>query len=172
MTPFTPESSVRKWRYCRFAGVLCVLPVGRRLAGAGCRAHNGGVPVLARRLSTQIFAAQLIILFTTVVIGFALFARQARSTLDHQYQQRSVAIASTVAGMADVRACLAKAAGCTQSLQAIASSVESSTGATYVVIFDRHDMRLTHPNPALVGKGGAPDTVGQLRHGRRARLCL
>jgi two-component system, CitB family, sensor kinase len=111
------------------------------------------MPVMARRLSTQIFAAQLIILVTTVVIGFALFARQARSTLDHQYQQRSVAIASTVAGMADVRACLAKpAAGCTAPLQTIASNVETATGATYVVIFDRHDIRMTHPNPALVGK--------------------
>lgn len=107
---------------------------------------------MARRLSTQIFAAQLVILVTTVVIGFALFARQARSTLDHQYQQRSVAIAATVAGMADVRECLASPSVCRPPLQSVADTVERATGATYVVIFDRHDIRMTHPNPAMVGK--------------------
>jgi two-component system, CitB family, sensor kinase len=109
------------------------------------------MPVMARRLSTQIFAAQLVILFATMAIGFALFAHQARSTLDHQFQQRSVAIASTVAGMADVRECLSRSARCTEPLQHLADRVQSDTGATYVVIFDRHDIRLTHPNPDMVG---------------------
>jgi len=106
---------------------------------------------MARRLSTQIFAAQLIILIATVVIGFALFARQARSTLDHQYQQRSVAIASTVAGMRDVRECLSNSADCQEPLQDLADRVQTETGATYVVIFNRHDIRMTHPNPDMVG---------------------
>jgi two-component system CitB family sensor kinase len=109
------------------------------------------MPVMARRLSTQIFAAQLVILFATMAIGFALFARQARSALDHQYQERSVAIASTVAGMADVRECLTRSGRCTEPLQDLADGVQSETGATYVVIFNRQDIRMTHPNPRLVG---------------------
>jgi two-component system, CitB family, sensor kinase len=151
MTAVTPESSVRKSGYCRFGGVMCILPPGRGLAVVTTGVHNGPMPVMARRLSTQIFTAQLIILFATVVVGFALFARQARSTLDHQYQQRSVAIASTVAGMTDVRECLSKSAACTEPLQDLADRVQSETGATYVVIFNRHDIRMTHPNPDLVG---------------------
>ena len=106
---------------------------------------------MARRLSTQIFAAQLLILFATMAIGFALFAHQARATLDHQYQERSVAIASTVAGMADVRECLTRSTRCTEPLQDLADRVQTETGATYVVIFNRHDVRMTHPNPRMVG---------------------
>jgi two-component system CitB family sensor kinase len=54
--------------------------------------------------------------------------------------------------MADVRACLAHTSACTEPLQTVATDVEGATGATYVVVFDRHDIRMTHPNPALVGK--------------------
>ncbi|HJQ05743.1 MAG TPA: Spo0B domain-containing protein, partial [Nocardioides sp.] len=109
------------------------------------------MPVLARRLSTQIFAAQLIILVATVAIGFVLLARQARIGLDHQYEQRSVAIAATVAGMPDVGACLAGRSGCTQPLEELARNVERESGATYVVILDMHGIRHSHPNPDLIG---------------------
>ncbi|GAB4007284.1 ATP-binding protein [Nocardioides ultimimeridianus] len=110
------------------------------------------MPVLARRLSTQIFAAQLIILFATVAIGFVLLARQARIGLDHQYQERSVAIASTVAGMPDVGSCLSGRFTCTEPLEALARRVEQESGATYVVILDMHGIRHSHPNPDLIGE--------------------
>ncbi|GAB2990752.1 ATP-binding protein [Nocardioides montaniterrae] len=110
------------------------------------------MPVMARRLSTQIFAAQLVILTATVAIGAGLFLRQARLGLDRQYQQRSVAIAATVAGLPEVRSCLERGHGCDDGLQRIANRIQSETGATYVVIFDVHNIRHTHPNPKLVGK--------------------
>ncbi|MFL6060710.1 MAG: ATP-binding protein [Marmoricola sp.] len=110
------------------------------------------MPVVARRLSTQIFAAQLLILLVTVGVGFGLFIRQARIGLDHQYQLRSAAIAETVAGMPEVSACLTDTSRCTAPLQDIADRVEAETGATYVVVFNMQDIRLTHPNRDLVGK--------------------
>jgi sensor histidine kinase regulating citrate/malate metabolism len=64
-----------------------------------------------RKLSTEILIAQLAILTATVLIGFVLFARAERAQLDHQYEQRAGAIAQTVAGVPDVQACRASAAG-------------------------------------------------------------
>src|SRR5579859_1827572 len=87
-----------------------------------------------RKLSSQIFAAQLAILTATVLTGFVLFARVERHQLDHQYEERSAAIAQTVAGAPDVGACLENnTALCTQPVQTVASRIQNETGAAYVV---------------------------------------
>ena len=106
-----------------------------------------------RKLSSQIFAAQLVILTATVVMGFVLFARQARAQLDQQYEQRSVAIAQSVASMRDVQACLGgDRAQCTEPIQAVATRVQKNTGAAYVVVIDMNRVRHSHPDPRRIGQ--------------------
>lgn len=120
-------------------------------------------PVLrasTRKLSTQIFIAQLAILTATVLIGFVLFARAERSQLDRQYGQRAASIAETVAGVPDVQDCLAgHAAPCREPVQTIASRIQKETHASYVVVIDMNRVRHSHPVPALIGKTVAEPIV-------------
>ena len=106
-----------------------------------------------RKLSSQIFVAQLAILIATVATGFALFVRVEHQQLDREYEQRSAAIAQTVAGAPDVGACLEHiAALCTQPIQTVATRIQRETGASYVVVIDMNRVRHSHPDPALVGQ--------------------
>lgn len=106
-----------------------------------------------RRLSSQILLAQLAILSATIVVGFALFAHDARGHLDAQYETRAASIAASVAGVPTVRACMAKQApGCATAIQQTASSIQATTGASYVVVIDMDRVRHSHPDPALIGQ--------------------
>lgn len=106
-----------------------------------------------RRLSSQIFVAQLVILATTVLVGFALFLRQERTHLDRQYEARAASIAETTAGVPTIRGCMQHTApGCAADIQRIATTIEDETGASYVVVIDLNRVRHSHPNPALVGQ--------------------
>ena len=106
-----------------------------------------------RRLSSQIFVAQLVILTITIVIGFLLLARAERGHLDSQFETRAAAIAQAAAGVPQVRSCMATPApGCSAAVQSIASGIAHHAGASYVVIIDMHQVRHSHPDPALIGK--------------------
>ncbi|HEY3086765.1 MAG TPA: sensor histidine kinase [Jatrophihabitantaceae bacterium] len=106
-----------------------------------------------RKLSTQIFIAQLAILTATVLIGFVLFAQAERTQLDREYEQRAGAIAQTVAGVPDIQACLQSANDqCREPIQTIANRIQHATGASYVVVIDMNRVRHSHPDPALIGQ--------------------
>lgn len=106
-----------------------------------------------RRLSSQIFVAQLVILTTTVLVGFGLFVRQERAHLDDQYEARAASIAETTAGVPTIRSCMQQeATGCAADIQRIATTIENETGASYVVIIDLNRVRHSHPDPALIGQ--------------------
>jgi len=105
-----------------------------------------------RKLSTQIFLAQLAILTATVLIGFVLFARTERAQLDREYEQRAGVIAQTVAGVPDIQACIQGIrAGCQEPIQSVASRIQRETGASYVVVIDMNRVRHSHPIPSLIG---------------------
>jgi two-component system CitB family sensor kinase len=137
-----------------FAGVLRVLLAVHVLSAPGPAVTIGAVwRASTRKLSTQIFIAQLAILTATVLIGFVLFARAERVQLDRQYEQRAGSIAQTVAGIPDIQACLQGVrAQCRQPIQTIASRVQRETGAAYVVVIDMHRVRHSHPDTALIGQ--------------------
>jgi two-component system CitB family sensor kinase len=106
-----------------------------------------------RKISTQIFLAQLAILTASMAIGFGLFATTARGQIDGEYQRRAAAIGQTVAAMPDVQECMADdTTGCGASLQQAATEVMRQTGASYVVLIDMNRVRHTHPDPALIGQ--------------------
>lgn len=106
-----------------------------------------------RKLSSQILMAQLVILAATIVIGFLLFAYGERAHLDRQYEARAGSIASAVSAVPSIRSCMAhEVPGCTATIQDIATTIRSKTGASYVVVIDMHRVRHSHPNPALIGQ--------------------
>ncbi|HEU0206588.1 MAG TPA: hypothetical protein VFQ74_07850, partial [Pseudolysinimonas sp.] len=59
-----------------------------------------------RRLSSQIFLAQLLILTVSLAVAFVLFAQTTRDNLDHEYQTRASDIAQTFAESPSVRGCI------------------------------------------------------------------
>lgn len=106
-----------------------------------------------RKLSSQIFLAQLVILIVSMGAGFALFAQTARGNLDADFQARAAAIAQTFAEVPAIRDCMASdGAGCAATIQHLASSTAHKTGAAYVVVIDMNRVRHSHPDPALIGK--------------------
>ncbi|MDQ2849602.1 MAG: sensor histidine kinase [Actinomycetota bacterium] len=106
-----------------------------------------------RRLSSQIFVAQLVILTTTILIGFLLLITRERSHLDSQYQARAASIAKTTAQVPDIRKCMQREApGCASTIQRLATDVTMTTDASYVVIIDMDRVRHSHPDPALIGQ--------------------
>ena len=106
-----------------------------------------------RRLSSQIFVGQVAILVATILVGFALFAREESAQLDLQYEQRALAIAQSATAVSEIRECLMPGARpCGDLVQQIASGIQHSTGASYVVVIDMHRVRHSHPNPALIGQ--------------------
>jgi two-component system CitB family sensor kinase len=106
-----------------------------------------------RKLSSQIFLAQVAILIVSLAIAFLLFATTARDNLDHEYQTRAAAIAETVAEIPAVQDCMASNdPACQPMLQSVATATAKRTGATYIVLIDNERIRHSHPNPTLIGQ--------------------
>jgi two-component system CitB family sensor kinase len=106
-----------------------------------------------RKLSSQIFLAQLAILLASTTIGFVLVARAESQHLDHYFEDRAASIGQTVAGVPQVRACVAAPRPrCERFLRSFATTTQRQTGASYVVLIDMNRVRLTHPKPRLIGK--------------------
>ncbi|MEP6842568.1 MAG: sensor histidine kinase [Pseudolysinimonas sp.] len=106
-----------------------------------------------RKLSSQIFLAQLVILTVSLAVAFALFAQTTRDNLDHEYQTRAAAIAQTFAENETIQGCIPTgAASCASEVQSLASKAAARTGAAYVVVIDLSRVRHSHPNPQLIGQ--------------------
>jgi two-component system CitB family sensor kinase len=105
------------------------------------------------KLSNRILASVVAILVATTLVGFALDAINRRSGLQHEYQQRALAVARTFAAMPSIRQGLARHDRTDRRLiQALAQEVRRETGASYIVVINAHGVRFSHPDPALIGR--------------------
>ncbi len=106
-----------------------------------------------RRLSlgTQMFVLLMVIVLMAVGGTAAVWVQHTRGQLDLRNQQRALAIAQSVAGMPAVREAFTTAHP-QDLLQPIALGVQRETGADYVVIANRDQIRYAHPNPAQIGQ--------------------
>src|SRR5450759_5303886 len=102
-------------------------------------------------LAYQILVFQVAIILLSALMGAAAAVWQASQELDHQYEQRSLAIAESVASNSAIQDALLNddSSGL---IQNTAEQVRQSTGATYVVVTDRRGIRYSHTNPALIVK--------------------
>ena len=105
----------------------------------------------SRTLASQILVAVLSILVITVSLGAILYVQFSARSLDRQYEQRALGVATTVAQMPTIQAALA-AGDPGHVIQPLATGVQHSTGASYVVVIDATGIRYSHPNPALIGQ--------------------
>ena len=102
-------------------------------------------------LAYQILAFQVAIILLSALMGAAAAVWQASQGLDRQYEQRSLAIAQSVASNSAVQDALLNGDP-TGLIQKTAEQIRNSTGATYVVVTDRDGIRYSHTNPAMIGQ--------------------
>jgi two-component system CitB family sensor kinase len=104
-------------------------------------------------LSSRILASVVGILLASTLVGFALVTLRRRAELDHDYQQRALAVAQTFGTIPSIRQALARHNPADRQLiQSLAEQVRHETAATYVVVIDRNGVRYSHPNAALIGQ--------------------
>ncbi|GIH92481.1 ATP-binding protein [Planobispora siamensis] len=121
--------------------------------------------ILNASLGTQLFVLQLVVVFLSAGGTAGVWAEHTRDRLDLQHQQRALAIAESVAGLPQVREAFTHPRP-ELALQPIAAGVQAATGADYVVIANRDQIRYAHPNPALIGKRLSTDGSEVLSTGR------
>ena len=103
------------------------------------------------RLSTQILLLQLAIIALPVGIATFVTYQHARDNLDKRAAAESLAIARTVAANQSVVTAFGTAHPASI-IDPIAERIRHATGASFVVVADRHGIRMSHPNPKMIGK--------------------
>jgi two-component system, CitB family, sensor kinase len=115
-----------------------------------------------RRLSSQIFAFQALILALTLLVGCALALRASQQRLDHDSEHRALAVAEAVAAEPEVAR--AVASGDRRGVvQARAEAARRATGTAFVVVTDRRGIRYSHPDATQIGKRVSTDPGPALR---------
>lgn len=112
------------------------------------------------RLATQILLLQLAVVAFTLAMAFALLGVLYHQRLIDQYGQRCLDIARVLASAPAVREEVARDSVALPSadelargqLQRVATQVRAGTGVLFVVITNDSGIRLTHPDPAALGK--------------------
>ncbi|MHB8642657.1 MAG: ATP-binding protein [Gaiellaceae bacterium] len=102
-------------------------------------------------LSTQILLLQLAIIASTIGVASAVLYVHARSDVAKRAGTESLAIARIVATNARIIEALSKP-GAAKTIDPIAERLRRATGAAFIVIANRHGIRMSHPNPAMIGK--------------------
>lgn len=122
------------------------------------------------RLATQVLLLQLAVVALTLGIAFTLLAVVYHGRLITEYGNRCRDIARVLATAPFVRTDVAGYQGRVPSadelaqstLQRLANQVRLGTGVLFVVITNDRGIRLTHPNPAELGKPVSTDPAGVL----------
>ena len=105
------------------------------------------------KLSNRILMSVTAILVASTLVGFGLNAISRRDELQHEYEQRALAIARTFAAMPTIRAALADPTAVnSQEIESLAQQVMRRTKASYIVVIDRSGIRYSHPDPRLIGR--------------------
>jgi two-component system CitB family sensor kinase len=115
-----------------------------------------------RRLSSQIFAFQALILALTLLIGCLLALHALRQRLDHDSEQRALAVARSVGAEPEIaRAVVADDRS--GIVQARAEGVRRATKTAFIVVTDRQGIRFSHPDPKEIGRHVSTDPGPALR---------
>ncbi len=112
------------------------------------------------RFTRQLMLLQIAVVVALVVAGFGLVAWLLEHNLEKQYEQRALAVARAVA--ADPGLGELVRAEDQPAVQQIAQRQQLSTRALFVVITDDRGIRLSHPDPSLIGRPVSTDPTQAL----------
>jgi two-component system CitB family sensor kinase len=108
------------------------------------------------RFAHQVLALQVGVVTLVVGVGFILVSYLLDDELTNQYRQRALAVARTVAADASIAA-EADREDPDHVIQQRAEAARRASDALFVVVTDREGLRLSHPNPELIGKPVSTD---------------
>jgi two-component system CitB family sensor kinase len=111
----------------------------------------GTSPRRLPRLSTQILLLQLAIIALTVGVAVAVLYFHERSDLQKRAGTESLAIAHSVAANGVVVRALGEPHAW-RTIDPIAERIRRQTGAAFVVVANARGIRMSHPNPRMIGK--------------------
>src|SRR5947199_3630007 len=123
---------------------------GRGLRSPG-RDTMRSVRRLRLSLASQILVFQLAIVLGALILGAAASYLNESRQLDQRYEQRSLNIAQSVAGMPSVGDGL-RDSDPSRTLQPLAEGIRKASGASFVVIAGANGIRYSHPNLSMIGK--------------------
>ncbi len=131
---------------------------------------SAGTHRIDLRLATQILLLQLAVVAVTLGVAYALLAVAYHERLIDEYGKRSLAIARVLAAAPAGRADVAAADGALPpaddlargELQRLATQIRQGTGVLFVVFADDRGLRLSHPDPALLGQPLSTDPAAAL----------
>jgi two-component system CitB family sensor kinase len=111
--------------------------------------------LLRQRLSTQVVIMMVAILVVTMAAGFAVVQWNLNGQLDDQYEQRSLAVAQSLASQPGLQQAVRTGGpggiGLHGAVQSMAMAAMRSTAAKFVVVTNAKGIRLSHPNSRLIG---------------------
>lgn len=121
--------------------------------------HSSTKPRRRRlRLRTQAVLFQVALLTVVLVIGLAVSILVLRRDLEHQFEQRALAIARSFAQDDRIaNMVLTSQPTADGPAQGAAEKVRRATQALYVVVTDDSGIRYSHPNRSLVGQRVSTD---------------
>ncbi|HEY3687550.1 MAG TPA: ATP-binding protein [Streptosporangiaceae bacterium] len=125
------------------------------------RVRHGRAAAFRMRLSVQVLVLQIGVVLLVVGVGFGLVWNLLDDQMTGQYGQRALAVARSVAADRALADDVARGDP-GHRVQAVAERVRRATGALFVVVTDRHGIRLAHPNPWQIGRRVSTDPSGPL----------
>lgn len=103
------------------------------------------------RLKARILLATAGLVTFVVVLTGGLFLFFLQGTIQQQLGENALDLARTVSRMPHIHEALATPDP-SRSIQPLAEQLRLATGASFVVVGDRHGIRYSHPNPARIGE--------------------
>ncbi|MFB0614385.1 SpoIIE family protein phosphatase [Streptomyces sp. AGS-58] len=139
-------------------------PRGRRLSSS----------LSVRTLAAQVFLLQALIMLVLVAVAASALVVQGRYDAERNARDRSLAAAESFAHAPGTALAL-RSPDPTARLQAAAEQAWKGSGVDFVTVLDAHGVRLTDPDPALigtkaqgVGRAATGETFTETFHGRPA----
>ncbi len=104
-----------------------------------------------RSIARQVLLAQLSVVVLITAIAAAIALRANRSQVAQLSGERALAIAKSVAAIESIRDAFANA-NPEVTIQPIAEAIRKSSGADFVVVANREQVRYSHPDPTKIGQ--------------------
>ncbi|MER6026196.1 SpoIIE family protein phosphatase [Streptomyces sp. NPDC001851] len=127
-----------------------------------------------RTLAAQVFLLQALVVLVLVAVAAAALVVQGRYDGERNARNRSLAAAEAFAHAPGTASALLSPDP-TARLQAAAEQARKGSGVDFISVLDKHGVRLTDPDPALigtkaqgVGRAAAGETFTETFHGRPA----
>lgn len=107
--------------------------------------------IMARKsLKFKMFLFSFVIVFFSILTSGAMMIHNISGAFEKEFGSRAIAIARTVAQMTDVQDTVGTSEGF-EVIQPIAERIRLATDVDYIVIFDMHGVRYSHPSESKIG---------------------